>query len=472
MGVIDRWRKAQSGDGSVGARQAAAGTSTSSTLVPVSPAALHSPSTAGPAKVGHAGVIAETAAPADAAAGGSLVQQRLAGDSAVKGKLQLGGRVINHDVTKLPDEADAPAGGALLTSWGSKPMGLSVSAAAAMVASAKPKPESPEASAPPMQRASARDRETSPETACRAGQQAEALQQLDEAPPLSPTSGGGESCDAPPLVVPGDAPLVDGLRALLLHHLRRSISTSSVDLSASQADLLEQHLGRLASYAQKIVHTLAFATRFLTKQQEEETDPLCPPASTPAATRQFPLREDQLMHRTGAAASSAAAQQQPFAGSSAASASSVATEEPRVPKKPLKLNDDELLSLFRSAQAEAASEADWRGIEGPGGSNIVGGGVSDLGYSSRSARSSASGPDSGSAISGGGHLEEDSRAEWVRLFSRAMQEPGRSPGAVAAEIADPKRTVCCGRDAVPAVLSALSSGKQQRPPPETRGGLL
>merc|ERR1712032_499079 len=39
--------------------------------------------------------------------------------------------------------------------------------------------------------------------------------------------------------------------------------------------------------------------------------------------------------------------------------------EPSPPKKPLKLSDNELLSLFRGAQKEASLEADWRGIQDP-----------------------------------------------------------------------------------------------------------
>merc|ERR1712083_998803 len=39
--------------------------------------------------------------------------------------------------------------------------------------------------------------------------------------------------------------------------------------------------------------------------------------------------------------------------------------EPVAAKKPLRLSDNEILSLFRGAQKEASLEADWRGIQDP-----------------------------------------------------------------------------------------------------------
>ena len=43
--------------------------------------------------------------------------------------------------------------------------------------------------------------------------------------------------------------MTDGLRLLLLHHLRDP-------LSPSQMELLERHLGQLASYAEKLVQLI------------------------------------------------------------------------------------------------------------------------------------------------------------------------------------------------------------------------
>lgn len=51
------------------------------------------------------------------------------------------------------------------------------------------------------------------------------------------------------LRIPAQASMIDGLRLLLLHHLRDP-------LSPAQMELLERHLGQLASYAEKLVQLL------------------------------------------------------------------------------------------------------------------------------------------------------------------------------------------------------------------------
>jgi hypothetical protein len=281
---------------------------------------------------------------------------------------------------------------------------------------------------------------------------------------LSPEHASSASgMDTAPVVIQADAPLVDGLRALLVHHLKRSVGTSVVNLSASQAELLEHHLARLSSYAQKIVHTLAFATRFLCKQQLDGQSPELDGGSSPRAeggreTRPAALSHGDAWGQSGRIPASSSAE------AAAGNAATAAAEASRPGKKPLKLSDDEIMNLYRSAQAEAAIEADWRGIPGPtasrgGASGGAGGGTGEGG-----ACSSRSGG-SGYAASGGlpdGEANEGSgtnRADYLRILSRAMQEPGRSPRAVAAEIADPtKKTVCCGRP--PAVLDF---GRSQPP---------
>lgn len=119
------------------------------------------------------------------------------------------------------------------------------------------------------------------------------------------------------LTIGDDATILEGLRGLLAHHLRRS---NVVCLSESQAELLEHHLTRLSSYSQKIVHTIAFAQRVFSKGVAEEPS--------------------QAEH----------SQQQE------------APEEPPNKRKPLKLSDNEILKMYNLAQQEAELEADWRGI--------------------------------------------------------------------------------------------------------------
>eukprot|EP00927_Polykrikos_kofoidii_P005815 TRINITY_DN12315_c0_g1_i1.p1 TRINITY_DN12315_c0_g1~~TRINITY_DN12315_c0_g1_i1.p1 ORF type:complete len:403 (+),score=79.40 TRINITY_DN12315_c0_g1_i1:211-1419(+) len=278
---------------------------------------------------------------------------------------------------------------------------------------------------------------------------------------------GDRSVDDQPLVIQADAALVDGLRALLVHHLKRSVGANVVNLSTSQAELLEHHLARLSSYAQKIVHTLAFATRFLSKQQFEDRNEMdgqlqgggaggggCggghigPPGS-------------EALAAVAVAAAAAGVPGLPVAQTASNggvtfqdSGSEAATPAPKPPKKSLKLNDDEILTLYRSAQVEAAIEADWRGITGPVAPGR-GADAADRGYTGRTDGSGAAASHSGR----NNHEASQTRAEYLRILSRAMQEP-RGVEMVAAQ----KKSVCCGRDggpgaAVPAVLDNVMGQK-------------
>jgi len=232
----------------------------------------------------------------------------------------------------------------------------------------------------------------------------------------------GTDVEAPqPLIIAPDASLVDGLRALLVHHLKRSVGSNMVSLSASQAELLEHHLARLASYAQKIVHTLAFATRFLSKQNDG-------PDGYPNNPQQFSPGPAGAPHNQ---------QYRPGEGNGSHPAVGGQPQAdqgpPKPPRKSLKLSDDEILNIYRNAQVEAAIEADWRGIEGP----------------AAKARSWSDGEGTtrsgtGSAPPAGAQEAQGEDREYLRMLSRALQEPGRSPRALTAEILDPsKGTVCC-----------------------------
>lgn len=250
------------------------------------------------------------------------------------------------------------------------------------------------------------------------------------------------------LVIPPDAPLVDGLRILLVHHLKRSVGTTVISLSASQAELLEHHLSRLASYAQKIVHTLAFATRFLSKHHLEGDQ-----NETMDAT-----------HIDNFARSGMAAE-----GYSGAAPQVSAVEMQRPPKRSLKLNDDEIMSLFRNAQAEAAIEADWRGIPGPvakvlsntghapGSNESLPGTSNTSGFAERADCHMGAAAFAGV---GGANLNSDATKqlvlddrredqEYLRLISRALQKSGRSPQVVAAEVVEPLNRAACCRPSVP-----------------------
>jgi len=200
-----------------------------------------------------------------------------------------------------------------------------------------------------------------------------------------------------------------------VHHLKRSVGANIVNLSASQAELLEHHLARLASYATKIVHTLAFATRFLSKHNGEQDT--------------SPTSADK-------GAGPAAAQPAPAFGHGGMPAALPPPAESRPPKKALKLNDDEILSLYQSAQMEAGIEADWRGISAP---------RNDPSLDGRS--SSHRSMISGSPTPKENSIDKSGDQEYLRMLSRAMQQPGRSPRTFTAEILDPSsrdvNLVCC-----------------------------
>lgn len=265
--------------------------------------------------------------------------------------------------------------------------------------------------------------------------------------------GRAEEAEERPLVIPADASLVDGLRALLVHHLKRSVGASIISLSTSQAELLEHHLARLASYAQKIVHTLAFATRFLSKHHFEGDS-----------------GELESPHIEGGTVANACA-----SGASArlheAAVQGRAEQHPQ--RKALKLNDSEILSLYRSAQIEASIEADWRGIQGP---TPIRGGGSEGGGTNRSASSFvAPGSDSRpppERTSVAPKKENDQ--EYLRMLSRALQQPGRSPRAFTAEILDPslsKDTICCQPRVGTMLSGVLSKSTSIRRPDDSSAGI-
>lgn len=154
-----------------------------------------------------------------------------------------------------------------------------------------------------------------------------------------------------PLTILAEATLVEGLRSILAHHLRRSVGTNVVCLSSSQADLMEHHLSRLASYAQKIVHTLSFATRFFAQSQQHMFD-----ADGAFAGEEASGLDKGPLVQAGDRGAEVGMHTDP--------SQKPATQRHR-PKKRLKLDDEELLKLYFSAQSEAQAEADWRGILGP-----------------------------------------------------------------------------------------------------------
>lgn len=135
-----------------------------------------------------------------------------------------------------------------------------------------------------------------------------------------------EKCPAAMLGISEDASVMEGLRCLLVHHLHRS---SVVALSASQAQLLEHHLERIAVYSQKIVHTITFAQRVLDFQENQTSDRIAEAEEEDEESESAPQRTESESSR-------------------------------RKPKR-LVLQDKELLEMYSLAQHEAQLEADWRG---------------------------------------------------------------------------------------------------------------
>jgi hypothetical protein len=139
-----------------------------------------------------------------------------------------------------------------------------------------------------------------------------------------------ENAELGSLIIGPDATMIEGLRALLAHHLRRS---GVVCLSESQAELLVHHLSRLASYSQKIVHTISFAQRVFNQAKTEEQVESAPP---PTGHSKLPPSQEEYAESNEPAA-------------------------PAKRKKPLRLDDTEILKMYSHAQQEAQLEADWRG---------------------------------------------------------------------------------------------------------------
>lgn len=236
----------------------------------------------------------------------------------------------------------------------------------------------------------------------------------------APECGGPDSARADeqstaasesPLFIPAEATLQDGLRALLVHHLKRSVGTGNISLTTGQADLLEHHMARLASYAQKIVHTLAFATRFLMNDQNALGEGMVDAESSPRYASSSQDGEQCSTHREEC---------QP-----------AIVREP-VRKTTLKLRDQEILDLYRSAQQEASKEADWRGIKGP---EVTPGSPSEGGSTARSEGSMAARFSTQKTV-----VSTAEDLEFLGQVSRAMQQPGRTPETFAAEMLDSHRS--------------------------------
>jgi hypothetical protein len=101
------------------------------------------------------------------------------------------------------------------------------------------------------------------------------------------------------------------------------------------------------------------------------------------------------------------------------------------------------LNIYKSAQVEAAIEADWRGIQEPNHSRYNDGSSSNR---SRDFMNPSTIPD-----------PRGGDQEYLKIFSRALQEPGRSPRALTAEILDPSKGVVCCRPGGP-VSTILNGG--------------
>lgn len=101
------------------------------------------------------------------------------------------------------------------------------------------------------------------------------------------------------------------------------------------------------------------------------------------------------------------------------------------PKKVLKLTDDEIYGLYCSGVREACKEADWRGITGP---------KSDFGPGGSGLHAAPGPPVETLAVADG----KEGKQECLQMLSRALQQSGRSPRSMAAEILEPAHdSVCC-----------------------------
>lgn len=144
---------------------------------------------------------------------------------------------------------------------------------------------------------------------------------------------------------------------------------------------------------------------------------------------------------------------------------------PPKPRRVLKLTDDEILGIYRSAQTEAGMEADWYGIQGPKsclgpaaaapdagvGSSpdaVVDSPISRLALSCTSSGTFASQCSPAKPPAPGGYPAaaeanssemQDIKQECLRILSRALQQPGpgQSPSSLAAEITNPQPDIVC-----------------------------
>lgn len=246
----------------------------------------------------------------------------------------------------------------------------------------------------------------------------------------SPQSGASISSpkELSDILIPAGASLLDGLRLLLVHHLRAACAgTENINLTAGQAELLEHHLSRLSSYAQKIVHTLAFATRFLSSAHDQD--------------------------QNGGASSEREAEASTSSGRRDVLGEPQDMTEPK--RSTLRLKDRELLEIYRGAQLEACREADWRGLATP----------------RTTARSEGSVYSDSSTSKSGAITPGD--AQLLRVISEAMRQPGRTPETVAAEIVQRSDGSCAGcqsQKAHAARVSATVRWPRSPPDPGQRHG--
>jgi len=229
------------------------------------------------------------------------------------------------------------------------------------------------------------------------------------------------------VVIPVDASLLEGLKVILEHHLRR---TGVETLTQPEADLLAHHLGRLASYGQKIVHTLAYSQQVVTQPIEGRAEA----AQQPPAPR--PGDDDSSAQAGAEAAAEEAAQKD-------------------APTKTLRLSDREIMAIFKGAQREAEREADWRNIEPPNARNSLGdvvvGAGADGGPLSDSAaptparadETCASSPGARPAAASSGKVQE--RADAIDLLSQALslQEGADETDALAFRLLPARPTRRC-----------------------------
>eukprot|EP00929_Paragymnodinium_shiwhaense_P120490 TRINITY_DN9244_c0_g1_i1.p1 TRINITY_DN9244_c0_g1~~TRINITY_DN9244_c0_g1_i1.p1 ORF type:complete len:467 (+),score=110.68 TRINITY_DN9244_c0_g1_i1:97-1497(+) len=173
-----------------------------------------------------------------------------------------------------------------------------------------------------------------------------------------------------PTWIPPGASLSDCFRFVLSHQLQLRTGGGEFTLSERQAALLDQHLDLLVTYAQKIVNTLQLTTQLF---QEEGA----PEASMAYLGKAFNRPDDCYADEADLGGLDeevidssnlhAAGGTDKLSRGSNCGVSGAGLAEPTKasPKPQLKLRDDEILKIFRKAQQEAQSEADWRGIEGP-----------------------------------------------------------------------------------------------------------